>query len=60
MMDLPIQIYVGEEKEKGGERGLILTFFVVAFAVVIVVVVVVVVVVFVFVFVVVVVVVGRM
>jgi hypothetical protein len=53
MMDLPIQIYVGEEKEKGGERGLILTFFV-AFAVVIVVVVV-----FVFVFVV-VVVVGRM
>jgi hypothetical protein len=53
MMDLPIQIYVGEEKEKGGERGLILTFFV-AFAVVIVVVVVVV-----FVFVV-VVVVGRM
>ena len=52
MMDLPIQIYVGEEKEKGGERGLILTFFV-AFAVVIVVVVVVV-------FVFVVVVVGRM
>lgn len=35
-MDLPIQIYVGEEKEKGGERGLILTFSV-AFAVVIVV-----------------------
>ena len=58
MMDLPIQIYVGEEKEKGGERGLILTFFV-AFAVVIVVVVFVFVFVFVFV-VVVVVVVGRM